>query len=60
MENETLTDLLFDVRGRTFLLAGGAGGLGGVLAAAKSYITDQYMKMVMSDPKLSAFANRAN
>jgi NitT/TauT family transport system substrate-binding protein len=28
--------------------------------AAKSYITDEYMKMVESDPKLKAFANRSN
>jgi len=28
--------------------------------AAKSYITDDYMKMVESDPKLKAFANRTN
>ncbi len=28
--------------------------------APKSFISDEYMKMVMKDPKLSAFANRAN
>jgi NitT/TauT family transport system substrate-binding protein len=28
--------------------------------APKSFITDEYMKMVMKDPKLSAFADRAN
>src|SRR5450432_625230 len=28
--------------------------------AAKSYITDDYMKMVENDPKLKAFANRTN
>ncbi len=37
----------------------GAGSIPDV-PAAKSYITDEYMKMVESDPKLKAFANRSN
>jgi hypothetical protein len=28
--------------------------------AASKFITDEYMKMVDADPKLKAFANRAN
>jgi hypothetical protein len=27
---------------------------------ATNYVTDQYMKLVDSDPKLKEFANRAN
>ena len=37
----------------------GAGTLPEVPAASR-FITDEYMKMVDSDPKLKAFANRAD
>ena len=37
----------------------GAGSIPDV-PAAKSYIDDTFLKMVNSDPKLQAFANRAN
>jgi ABC-type nitrate/sulfonate/bicarbonate transport system substrate-binding protein len=37
----------------------GAGSIPEV-PAAKSFITDEYMKMVENDPKLKAFANKAN
>ena len=37
----------------------GAGSIPEV-PAAKSYISDEFMKMVESDPKLKAFANRSN
>ena len=37
----------------------GAGSIPEV-PAAKSYISDEFMRMVDSDPKLKAFANRSN
>jgi NitT/TauT family transport system substrate-binding protein len=37
----------------------GTGAIADVPAASQ-YITDEYMKMVDRDPKLKAFANRAD